>query len=95
MEPAVRPTYRSPGELGSDIVRAITVTASLFAEFSDVQIVQILNGYAAERGLSFVAYWDDGEWHAHMLDNETPVATARGGNSREANEALLPLLGLG
>jgi len=65
------------------------------AQFSDGEIVRILHGYAAEYGLSFVAYWDDGEWHAQMIGAGEVVADAYGGNPREANEALLGMLGLG
>ena len=68
---------------------------SRLAEFSDDEIARGLHGYAAEYGLRFVEYWDDGEWHAQMLGADGLVANAQGGNPREAHEALAGLLGLG
>jgi hypothetical protein len=64
-------------------------------QYSDDELTTILFNYASYFGLRFIAHWDDGEWHTLMMDGDDPVASAFGGNPREANEALLRLLGLG
>lgn len=53
-----------------------------------------LHRYANERGLSYVEYFDDGEWHAQMIDGNQLAADAFGGNPHEARDSLLFSLGL-
>jgi hypothetical protein len=55
---------------------------------------RMLQRYADEHGLNFVEYWDDGEWHAQMIEASDVVAEGYGGNPREAHEALRGMLGL-
>ena len=53
-----------------------------------------LHRYADERGLSYVEYFDDGEWHAQMIDVDQLTADGFGGNPHEARTSLLFNLGL-
>ena len=49
--------------------------------------------YADECGLSYVEYFDDGEWHAQMIDGTQLAADGFGGNPHEARESLIRSLG--
>ncbi|MGB6425524.1 MAG: hypothetical protein WBF18_09635, partial [Solirubrobacterales bacterium] len=52
------------------------------------------HGRAGQQELDFVEYFDDGEWHAQLIDGRELVASGEGGNPSEARAALLRSLGL-